>query len=150
MSPLDVLETCLYVDDLPRAEQFYCEVLQLKLLSRQAGRHAFFHCGRAMLLLFDARATAIESGVPPHGAKGPGHVAFRVPEPELQAWERHLSACRVAVEKTVTWPQGGRSLYFRDPSGNSLELASPRIWQIEQIDEGDLPSCLHCPDRATP
>jgi len=137
MSPLDILETCLYVDDLLVAEQFYSETLQLNLLSRQQGRHAFFRCGRAMLLLFDARATAIESGVPPHGAQGPGHVAFRVPEPELQTWEKHLAACGVAVETVVNWPQGGRSLYFRDPSGNSLELASPRIWQIDPSDDGE-------------
>jgi catechol 2,3-dioxygenase-like lactoylglutathione lyase family enzyme len=25
---------------------------------------------------------------------------------------------------------GGRSIYFRDPSGNSLEFAEPRIWGI--------------------
>jgi len=135
MSPLDVLETCLYVDDLQVAEQFYSRVLQLELLSRQQGRHVFFRCGRAMLLLFDARASSVESGVPPHGAQGPGHVAFRVPEPELQAWRKHFANCDVVVERVVDWPQGGRSLYFRDPSGNSLELASPRIWKIDRSDD---------------
>ncbi|TIX39705.1 MAG: glyoxalase/bleomycin resistance/extradiol dioxygenase family protein, partial [Mesorhizobium sp.] len=27
-------------------------------------------------------------------------------------------------------PQGGRSIYIRDPSGNSIEFAEPRIWGI--------------------
>ncbi|TIR45476.1 MAG: glyoxalase/bleomycin resistance/extradiol dioxygenase family protein, partial [Mesorhizobium sp.] len=26
--------------------------------------------------------------------------------------------------------QGGRSIYIRDPSGNSIEFAEPRIWGL--------------------
>ena len=26
------------------------------------------------------------------------------------------------------WPNGARSLYFRDPAGNSVEIAEPRLW----------------------
>jgi predicted enzyme related to lactoylglutathione lyase len=43
----------------------------------------------------------------------------------------------VAIEKIVDWPGGGRSLYFRDPAGNSLELATPRIWGIGEETLGD-------------
>ena len=30
----------------------------------------------------------------------------------------------------VTWPNGARSIYFRDPAGNSLECAEPGLWSI--------------------
>jgi hypothetical protein len=36
----------------------------------------------------------------------------------------------VAIESEVSWPGGGRSLYVRDPAGNSLEFASADIWRV--------------------
>ena len=130
-----ILETCLYVDDLAVAESFYTTVLGLELESHQEGRHVFLRCGRRMLLLFDPNVSAaIEGEVPPHGARGAGHVAFAVPQADLPAWRGQLEAAGVAIETTIDWPGGGRSLYFRDPAGNSLELATPRIWGIDEAD----------------
>jgi catechol 2,3-dioxygenase-like lactoylglutathione lyase family enzyme len=128
-----ILETCLYVDDLVRAEKFYSEVLGLSLDSRRKGRHVFFHCGQQMLLLFNPLGSRdSEDGFPSHGAFGPGHVAFGVHEAELPAWTQRLEQQRVTIERVVEWPGGGRSLYFRDPAGNSLELATPRIWGLAE------------------
>ena len=77
VTPLGVLETALYVGDLREAEVFYSTVLQLELDSKEDGRHLFFKCGQAMLLIFNPAMTATESGsVPQHGSTGPGHVAF--------------------------------------------------------------------------
>ena len=42
----------------------------------------------------------------------------------------HVAAHGVGIESTVEWPQGGRSIYFRDPAGNSLEFAEARIWGL--------------------
>ena len=128
MQPLDILETCLYVDDLVVAEQFYSEVLGLTLHSRQEGRHAFFRCGRGMLLLFNPDHSGLPGDIPSHGAHGPGHVAFAANEAELPAWRKHLEASGVTIERFHSWPGGGHSLYFRDLAGNSLELATPTIW----------------------
>jgi catechol 2,3-dioxygenase-like lactoylglutathione lyase family enzyme len=36
----------------------------------------------------------------------------------------------VEIEADFHWPAGGRSIYFRDPSGNSLEFAEPKIWNL--------------------
>jgi len=131
MNVQHILETCLYVDDLGRAERFYRDVLGLELESRQEGRHLFFRCGQRMLLLFNPLASRETSDhFPPHGAFGPGHVAFGVREAELPEWREQLERLGVAIEKVIDWPDGGRSLYFRDPAGNSLELATPRIWGI--------------------
>jgi catechol 2,3-dioxygenase-like lactoylglutathione lyase family enzyme len=124
-----VLETCLYVDDLAAAEQFYGSVLGLPLVGRQEGRHAFFRCGHQMLLIFDPRGVGRpDSETPGHGAQGVSHIAFSVNAGDLEAWQRHLTAHRVRIEKIVDWPQGGQSVYFRDPAGNSLELAPALIW----------------------
>ena len=133
MKATTVLETCLYVDDLARAERFYADVLGLQFASRQEGRHVFLRCGRRMVLLFNPLGSRESDGqFPPHGSFGPGHVAFGVREADLAAWSKWLEEHGVAIERTIDWPEGGRSLYFRDPAGNSLELATPRIWGIDE------------------
>jgi catechol 2,3-dioxygenase-like lactoylglutathione lyase family enzyme len=67
-------------------------------------------------------------GLPAHGARGPGHIAWLVTDDELAAWRERLRTVGVAIENEHTWPSGGRSLYFRDPAGNSLEFATARVW----------------------
>jgi catechol 2,3-dioxygenase-like lactoylglutathione lyase family enzyme len=125
-----ILETCLYVDDLAAAEQFYRTVVGLNLVGRQDGRHVFFRCGAGMLLIFNpAKTRDADSDIPQHGAYGPSHVAFAVDQVDMERWRERLEAHGVEIERIVDWPHGGRSLYFRDPAGNSLELASPQIWE---------------------
>ena len=132
MTILRVLETCVYVNDLGAAEDFYSRVLGLSVHSRQGGRHVFFQCGSAMLLVFDPEATLQPGETLPHGSRGPGHVAFAVAKASLADWRRRLSAAGVAVEQEIEWPGGGRSLYFRDPAGNVLELATPVMWGLPE------------------
>jgi len=122
-----ILEAALYVGDLGAAEDFYERVLGLELESRAPGRHAFFRCGEAMLLIFDPASTSQSAGgVPAHGATGPGHVAFAVDD--LDEWPARLRDAGIAIEADLDWPGGGRSVYVRDPAGNSVELTTPRIW----------------------
>lgn len=124
-----LLEACIYVDDLEAAERFYSTVLGLELYSANNGRDVFFRCGDAMFLVFNPKRTRIrDSDVPVHGATGAGHVAFAVRDSQLQRWRRRLQAHGVTIEEEIEWPGGGRSLYFRDPSGNSVELATPSLW----------------------
>jgi catechol 2,3-dioxygenase-like lactoylglutathione lyase family enzyme len=86
-----------------------------------------------MLLLFNPLGSRDSSDeIPPHGSFGPGHVAFGVREAELPGWADWLGQKGIPVERTIDWPGGGRSLYFRDPAGNSLELATPRIWGLDE------------------
>jgi catechol 2,3-dioxygenase-like lactoylglutathione lyase family enzyme len=129
MRPQGILETSLYVDDLDAAQAFYGDVLGLELHGRVEGRHVFFRCGDGMLLLFDPEATSRPAGMTPaHGARGPGHVAFSVEAGDLGRWRDRITAAGVAIEAELTWPTGVRSIYFRDPAGNSLEIGSPEIW----------------------
>lgn len=133
MQVREILETCLYVDDLRAAELFYVDVLGLQIVGRQPDRHVFLRCGKRMLLIFDPVECSAPDGVlPAHGCHGSGHVAFAVEEETLDAWRSHLVSRGVDIERTIDWPQGGRSLYFRDPAGNSLELATPLIWGIDE------------------
>ena len=137
MRPIDrVLETILYVDDLDAAERFYRDVLGLELDSRKDGLFVFFKCGGGMLLLFEPQAASTGRSVPAHGARGPGHVCFAVAEDDLGGWKARLEAAGVAIEQEMDWPRGGRSFYFRDPAGNSLELATPKIWGLPEVGGG--------------
>ena len=128
-----VLETCLYARDLDDAERFYGGVLGLEVVSRVDGRHVFFRCGAQMVLVFNPTATAAEDTLA-HGADGPGHVAFAMPDADLDAWRTRLNAEGVEIEAEKTWGDAddpdGRSLYVRDPAGNSVELADPAIWPL--------------------
>jgi len=137
-APGRVLETCVYAADLAAAERFYVDVLRLTPFARAEGRHVFFRAGPGVFLVFAPAATATAPGqvggvpVPAHGATGAGHVAFAVAEAALDGWRVHLAAQGVAVEAEIAWPRGGRSLYVRDPAGNSVELAAPRIWGLAE------------------
>jgi len=128
-----ILETALYVDDLPRAREFYETVLGLKPVFSDQRLCAFDVAGRSILLLF-RRGGATETvempggTIPPHDGSGPLHIALAVPKDEFGSWEDHLTACGVAIEGRTDWPRGGRSIYFRDPDGHLLELATPGLW----------------------
>jgi catechol 2,3-dioxygenase-like lactoylglutathione lyase family enzyme len=130
MQAREILEACVYADDLGAAERFYAGVLGMEVVARVEGRHVFFRCGGRVFLVFDPAATAGGGAIPGHGAHGPGHVCFAMREDELDGWRAHLLEMGVAIETEHTWPGGGRSLYFRDPAGNSVELGTPSIWRI--------------------
>lgn len=126
-----VIETTVYVDDLDRAEAFYAGVLGLPVIAKEAGRHVFFQAGDACVLLaFRAAATLKGDGLPPHGATGSGHFALGIDADALVSWQTRLETCGVAIEKEVNWPRGARSLYFRDPARNLVELVTPGLWGL--------------------
>ncbi len=135
MQPEGILETVLYAPDLATTEAFYSDVLGLVPFQKQPDRQLFYRCGNQVLLMFNAEATrhAPKPGalpVPPHGMTGEGHVCFRASAVEIASWKAHLEAKGVAVESDFVWPSGGRSIYFRDPAGNCLEFAEPKIWGL--------------------
>lgn len=135
MRPDGVLETVLYAVDLEATESFYRDVLGMEPFSKQAGRQLFYRCGDQVILIFDPEATRQPPKpgalpVPPHGMAGEGHVCFRASAQEIDAWRRLLEQKGVAIEADFLWPSGGRSIYFRDPVGNCLEFAEPKIWGL--------------------
>jgi catechol 2,3-dioxygenase-like lactoylglutathione lyase family enzyme len=86
-----------------------------------------------VLLLFRRGATLetvrMPGGtIPPHDGHGPLHIAFAVSAAELPDWEARLGAHGIAIEGRTHWSRGGDSIYFRDPDGHLLELATPGLW----------------------
>ena len=138
-----VLESSLYADDLEAAESFYRDVMGPALHVREEGRHVFFRCGDGMLLIFDPERTSTDPGqvrgvdIPAHGARGAGHLAFRVAADSLDAWRARLAEAGIAVEAEVKWPNGATSIYMRDPAGNSVELATRSLWGLADPPAGD-------------
>jgi catechol 2,3-dioxygenase-like lactoylglutathione lyase family enzyme len=132
MNPIECLvETAVYADDLDQAERFYGGVLGLQVLAREEGRHVFFQVGdRDVLLVFRPQATLEHGHLPPHGCRGSGHFAMGIATDDVDAWRRSLLAHSVVIEHEQRWPLGGRSLYFRDPAGNSVELITPGVWGL--------------------
>jgi len=131
--PGAVLEAALYATDLDAAEAFYGGILGLERIQRVGTRHVFFRAGAQVVLVFNPAETEQPPGnprlpVPPHGARGPGHLCFAVPAGQIAAWAERLPLEGVRIEADFLWPNGARSIYFRDPAGNSVEMAEPHLW----------------------
>ncbi|MFD3189591.1 VOC family protein [Sedimentitalea sp. HM32M-2] len=132
-APGAILETALYVDDLDAATGFYQDLLGLHAFQTVPGRHVFLRIGAAVLLLFNPDATERPGRnprlpVPPHGARGAGHVCFALSREDIAAMRARLTAAGVAVDAEFDWPNGAHSLYVRDPAGNSVEFAEGWLW----------------------
>lgn len=132
---LGTLESALYAEDLDAATAFWRDVMGLEPFQTVPGRHVFFRVAPGqVLLVFNPEATAqppkpdARLPVPPHGARGPGHFCLAVAPDRLDAWRDHLEAKDITIEADFRWPNGARSIYLRDPAGNSIELADPAIW----------------------
>lgn len=135
LTPKGVIETCLYVDDLPGARDFYQTVLGAQSFLEEPGRHVFLKIGHSLVFLFDPRASVVPTPpgeglpIPTHGSQGTGHVAFSVQDDDIEAWQLKLNQADIPIERVIDWPNGAKSIYFRDPGGNSVELATERLWQ---------------------
>ncbi len=135
--PFGILETVMYAVDLDATEAFYADVLGMVPFSKLAGRQLFYRCGDQVLLIFNPQTTVVpppanaKLPVPPHGATGEGHVCFRASAAEIDGWKARLEAAGITIEADFVWPSGGRSIYFRDPAGNCLEFAEPKIWGLD-------------------
>lgn len=128
-----LLETALYVEDMGRAAAFFREVMGLTAMLETPRLTAFDAGGAGVLLLFRRGSTAedmvSERGtVPGHHGEGPLHMAFRIAKADYDGWAERLRAHGVTMRGEMQWPKGGRSLYFEDPDGNVLELATPGLW----------------------
>lgn len=128
-----VLETSLYVADLDRSQRFYEGLFGFPCAFRNSRMCALEVPGGQMLLLFrqggSVQPSRMPQGVvPAHDGTGNLHLAFAIPQRALDEWADHLARSGVAVESRIAWPQGGISLYFRDPDGHSLEVATPGLW----------------------
>ncbi|MGH7445014.1 MAG: VOC family protein [Longimicrobiales bacterium] len=124
-----LLEAAVYGSDLVALERFYVDVFGMEPIARMEGRHTMLRCSHSVVILFDPDVSERAGGtVPPHGARGPGHIALVTADPDVARWREHFHACGVDIEREVEWPHAGTSLYVRDPAGNSIEVAPASLW----------------------
>jgi catechol 2,3-dioxygenase-like lactoylglutathione lyase family enzyme len=122
-----LLEAAVYVDDLERAVAFYRSVLGFPVIFEDSRLVALAVPGPAVLLLCRRGASA-GLAVSAHDAAGAQHLAFAIAASTLPSWEHRLADHGLSIEDRRHWPRGGVSLYFRDPDGHLLELATPGVW----------------------
>jgi catechol 2,3-dioxygenase-like lactoylglutathione lyase family enzyme len=123
-----ILETVLYADDVDALVAFYTDVVGLTAIDPPDKHSAAFRLedGNVLLVFDPSRTAAPGRFVPEHGTKGQGHVAFKVDDLDARAHE--LREHDVEIEREISWPRGGHSVYFRDPAGNSVEYVEGQIW----------------------
>jgi catechol 2,3-dioxygenase-like lactoylglutathione lyase family enzyme len=125
-----VLETALYYGPAaqPQIDHFYSEILGLRAVASWDDGTAY-RVGAGILLLFDRER--LDQRTEPysrHGATGSGHACLEASPGEYEAWKQRLAARGVTIDHEASWPGGGRSIYFRDPAGNLLEIADRDLW----------------------
>ncbi len=131
--PPAILETALYCPDLVAAKAFYSGKLGLKIITEGGNRHVFFRLDNSVLLIFNPAETInppAGSNNGPHGAIGPGHACFGTTPLGYEYWLERIKTLGIEIESQIVWPNGARSFYFRDPAGNSLEFAEPKLWGL--------------------
>ena len=130
-----VVETCIYSSDLVSMRNFYAGILGLSVLQEERDKLIFLKAGKSMLLIFDPLQTSFNNGnLPTHGAATPPsciHFAMEIEEEEYWLCKELLVRNKIAIEKEVKWNGNTKSLYFRDPAGNLVELITPGGWPVE-------------------
>lgn len=123
-----VHETVLYAGDVPALVAFYTDVVGLTEIDPPDQHSAAFRLddGNVLLVFDPARTSTPGRFVPEHGTTGAGHVAFKVGD--LDSAAHDVRTHNIEIEREITWPKGGRSVYFRDPAGNSVEFVEGEIW----------------------
>ena len=130
-----IVETCIYSSELKEMKDFYINKLGLDFVSEENGRHVFLKAGKSMLLIFNPESTLSDSDsiFPIHGAITPPsiiHFALEINIGDYEKWKDLLSKKQINIEKELKIGNS-RSIYFRDPSGNVVELITENAWPID-------------------
>ena len=130
-----IVETCIYSSELKEMKDFYINKLGLDFVSEENGRHVFLKAGKSMLLIFNPESTLrdLDSIFPIHGAITPPsivHFALEINRGDYEKWKDLLSKKQIDIEKELKIGNS-RSIYFRDPSGNVVELINENAWPID-------------------
>ena len=138
------IETALYVEAMQRSVEFYQQVFGFPTLYTSERLTALRVAPGQVLLLMKRGASAEPSVmsfgvIPPSDAAGQQHVAFGVRPDELGKWRERLERDGIAIESALDWPEGGQSLYFRDPDHHCVEVKTSD-WHGEALPSGGSPT----------
>ena len=108
VTPSAILESALYVDDLDAAEAFYATCLGLSLITARRGPARLLPLRRGRAAAVQRRGDRSAAGarcrlpVPPHGARGPGHLCFAASAEEIDALEGAARSDRASPSKPIS------------------------------------------------
>ncbi|MBV9136998.1 MAG: VOC family protein [Hyphomicrobiales bacterium] len=128
-----IVESSLYARDVKVTANFYATVLGLPAMLDTPRLVAFDAGNHGVLLVFQEGATSEdvrtdEGVIPGHDGQGRLHLALGIETESLDEWRRQLAAHNVEILSETHWKGGGTSLYFHDPDGHVIELATPGLW----------------------
>lgn len=123
-----IKETCLYIQDLAKAKDFYHGKLGFEVIHYLAEKHAFFRVGKSVLLCFNPDDSKSKTSPPAHFGGGNQHFAFEVSQTDYLACKERIQALHIEITDEVIWKSGQESFYFNDPEGNVLEIVPEGIW----------------------
>ena len=139
-----IIETALYVEDMRRSVDFYQRVFRFPTLFASE-RLTALRVAPGQVLLIMKKGASSEPGVtsfgviPPSDSEGQQHVAFGVRPDELGKWRETLQRYGISIESALDWPEGGQSLYFRDPDHHCIEVKTSD-WHGEPLPSGGPPT----------
>lgn len=128
MKFIRIKETCVYIEDLEKAKEFYHEILGLDIIHYLPQKHLFLRVGDSVLLCFNPEDAQHKTRPPAHFAYGPQHFAFEVSASDYMAWNEKIRHLGIAITDEITWENGQQSFYFEDPAHNILEIVPEGVW----------------------
>jgi len=125
MSPLRKIRhldySVIFARDMAAMRRFYAEVMEFPVYNELGPSWIAYRVGASLLALTE-RGMMWNDPAPPEGALSL-QLAFRVTPSEVDACAAALEAKGVAIVAPPTdQPWGHRTLFFRDPDGNILEI----------------------------
>lgn len=113
--------TVIFVRDMNAMRRFYGEILAFPFLRELSPNWIEYGLGGNTLAL--ARPSRTAADAPTHAGSASLQLAFRVSSAEVDACAEELERQGVALQSPPTnQPFGHRTLFFRDPDGNLLEI----------------------------
>ena len=109
----------LRVRDVERSVEFYTRVLKMTVEWRPDAFNAYLTSGSDNLALHQVESAGAADCHSPLD-----HLGFLVSRPEeVDEWAQQLSSIGVELaQEPKTHRDGARSIYFRDPDGNVIQL----------------------------
>jgi catechol 2,3-dioxygenase-like lactoylglutathione lyase family enzyme len=125
-----IKETCIYVKDLDKTQDFYHDKLGLKVKGRIEEHHVFFEAGKSLLLCFNAERSKQGGALPAHGTDGCIHFALEVEHKDYIETKLEVLQKGLTIEHEQDWGRGLHSFYLRDPDGHLVEIIEAGIWDL--------------------